>query len=370
MANFIRTGAGRTKHFESVVYATMWLLVLVLPFVNELMRVSLDYDFSWSNILRWTVGTVTFMLVFALHNYFLVPRYLLAGRLKLYVVAVALTMALFVTFQYETYDMRMEMFRPKMEMIGDPPPPPSPPKARMKFFGLPMPVLLNVTLLMLMFGINISVVFVFRYQKEREKREALENSRLQDEIRFLKAQINPHFFMNVMNNIHSMIELDPAKAQDMTLELSGLMRYMLYEGDNNTVPLSKEVAFISNYITMLKRRFHADKVEVTFEPPHSFAKDCMVPPLLFIAFVENAFKHGVSYQNLSVINIKIEEIDGEVYFHCRNSIPKSSPVPKVAGGIGLENAKRRLELLYGDGYHLDITTENGFYNVNLIIPGL
>ena len=383
MARRYKKSAGDTYYYEFVVQAVMWLLVLALPFANELLRVSAEYQFSWQNILRWMTGVITYMLVFLLHNFILIPRFLLTGRSRTYVVSILVTMVLFVTFQFKTYEVRKDLFSTKVEIRDETVSsgmqpfaeatdalPQYPSNQKPRFFGVPMPIVLNATLLLLMLGANLAICFVFRYMNEREKRESLENSRLQDEIRFLKAQINPHFVMNVMNNIHSMIELDPEKAQDMTLELSDLMRYMLYEGDSDTVPLAKEIGFISNYVNMVKRRFPVDKVQVTFEVPAAFRKDVLVPPLLFIAFVENAFKHGVSYKTPSKINIKLEEKEGKVYFACSNSMQKSLQVQNGPGGIGLENVSRRLELIYGSGYHLDIDNENGFYNVNLIIPGL
>ena len=384
MERHFKTSAGGTFYSEFVVQTVMWLIVLALPFANELLRVPSEQEFSWVNILRWLIGVITYIPLFLLHNYILIPRYLLKGKVSKYILSILVTMVLFVTFQSKTFEKRNNLFISKVEVpqeetVSFPVKSADEPqiahsqnasKHKARFFGIEMPIVLNVTLFHLMLGANLAIFFVFRYVNEREKREALENSRLQDEIRFLKAQINPHFFMNVMNNIHSMIELDPEKAQDMTLELSGLMRYMLYEGDCNAVSLAKEISFISNYVTMVKRRFPADKVQVNFDVPDTFRRDVMIPPLLFIAFVENAFKHGVSYNVQSIINIRLEEKDGKVYFTCVNSIPKTMQVQAAPGGIGLENVKRRLELIYGSGYDLDINTDNGFYNVNLIIPGL
>ncbi len=384
MERRFKTSAGGTFYYEFVVQTVMWLIVLALPFANELLRVPSEQEFSWVNILRWLIGVITYIPLFLLHNYILIPRYLLKGKVNKYILSILVTMVLFVTFQSRTYEKRSNLFISKVEMqqeetVSFPVQSADEPqiahsknasKHKARFFGIKMPIVLNATLLLLMLGANLAIFFVFRYMNEREKRKALENSRLQDEIRFLKAQINPHFVMNVMNNIHSMIELDPEKAQDMTLELSDLMRYMLYEGDSNAVSLAKEISFISNYVTMVKRRFPADKVQVNFDVPDTFRRDITVPPLLFIAFVENAFKHGVSYNVQSIINIRLEEKDGKVYFTCVNSIPKTMQVQAAPGGIGLENVKRRLELIYGSGYDLDINTDNGFYNVNLIIPGL
>ena len=137
----------------------------------------------------------------------------------------------------------------------------------------------------------MAIVLLFKQQREQEKIKALETSRLQHELKYLKAQINPHFFMNTLNNIHGTVGIDPAKAQEMILELSKMMRYILYEGKDKVVPLSSEIGFIQCYTSLMKRRYPENKVTISMDLPESTPAGMTVAPLLFMSFIENAFKH-------------------------------------------------------------------------------
>jgi hypothetical protein len=357
------------RRYESYVYASIWLLSLVLPFFNEFMRVAGGADFVWRHIIRWWVGIIPFLIVFLLNNILLIPRYLLVGRIRHYLLSLILVVSLFFAFQYATYESKAKVFRDDVERLAEPAEHAVPVKSRYTFMGIPMPVVMNLSLLLVLLGTNTAISFVFRYIKEREIRESLEKIRLQDEVRFLKAQINPHFFMNMLNNIHAMIELHPDTAQDMTIELSRLMRYVLYEGDNLTTTLADETRFISSYVNMLRRRYPENRVEIVLDMTSDIeSKDFIVPPLLFVTFVENAFKHGISYKKKSSVRITFSLDDGKLLFRCFNTL--HSHVEGQEGGIGLENAKRRLDLMYGDKYQLDIVEAGDNFTVELIIPGL
>jgi sensor histidine kinase YesM len=144
------------------------------------------------------------------------------------------------------------------------------------------------------------------------------------------------------------------------------MRYVLYEGAKDTVLLQREIDFLRNYIRLMQIRY-TDKVTISFEEPDVLPEKS-VPPLLFITFVENAFKHGVSYKKSSFINVKLL-IEGErIKFVCRNS--KIDEKDDQHGGVGLQNVKQRLELIYDKNFTLDITDENDIYDVRLSIPML
>ena len=339
--------ADRSRKYEHIVYAVLWLLVLGLPFFNEILRVCDGAGFSWCNIVRWWVGLIPFLLVFSANNFILVPQCLLKNRLWLYGISLVILLVLFVCYQVAVHDY----------------------KPGYRFMGLPMPLLLRIVLAMLLVMLNTVIIMGFRYHSEKEVRKSLETLRLKDELKFLKAQINPHFFMNMLNNIHAMIELDPVKAQDMTLELSKLMRYVLYEGDNAVTSFAGEVAFLDSYVALMKRRYPASKVNVVLDVPQNPSKDLIVPPMLFVTFVENAFKHGVSYRNKSEIRISLTESEGLVCFKCANT--RHDPLHgKEEGGVGLDNVRRRLDILYTDRYSLDIDEDKEYFKVSLTIPGL
>lgn len=200
---------------------------------------------------------------------------------------------------------------------------------------------------------------------EREKRYAkMEEEHLNQQLTYLRYQINPHFFMNTLNNIHALVDIDPALAKSSIVEFSRLMRYLLYEGDKPTIPLDKEAECIEHYIALMRLRF-SDNVEISFNVSGVKA-DTEVPPLLFVTFVENAFKHGISYESDSFIKISIRNEASRVLFSCINS--RASTPLDSAHGIGLQNIRNRLDLLYGEDYDLSIESSGKEYSIRLDIP--
>lgn len=354
----------RTRKYEIIVYAALWLLVIMMPFFNEIMRVVNGREFSWYNICRWWLGLVPFILIFCVNTFILFPKLLLKNRFKEYVAISLVLIAGFVSFQLLTFDTRMvaahRVVNLQSAQLSRP---------HYRFMGLPMPILTDIVFLLFLITINVAVVVVFKYIRERSIREALEKLRLMDELKLLKAQINPHFLMNILNNIHSMIEIDAVKAQDMTLELSRLMRYVLYEGANPTASFADEVAFILNYVSLMRGRYPDSKVQISVEVPENPSRKIIIPSMLLATFVENAFKHGISYRMKSCVDIRIKEDNDVVTFSCMNSKPNCSDV-SADGGMGLDNIRRRLELMYVDGYQLDIDDTETSFRVELIMQSL
>ena len=170
--------------------------------------------------------------------------------------------------------------------------------------------------------------------------------------------------MNTLNNIHALVDIDPEKAKTTILELSKMMRFVLYEGNKAGVPLDREIAFLQNYITLMKLRY-TDKVKISVKTPDSLPNK-EVPPLMFITFVENAFKHGVSYRQESFIDIVMTASDHEIKFVCKNS--KKPAEEDKHGGVGLTNVKQRLDLIYGKNYTLDLNDGANTYTVTLTLP--
>ena len=142
------------------------------------------------------------------------------------------------------------------------------------------------------------------------------------------------------------------------------MRYVLYDSSHGNILLEKEIEFLKHYIALMKLRY-CDKVKINFSFPQQ-TEDVLVPPLLFVSFVENAFKHGISYQSDSFIDISLKVENGRLFFICRNSKHESNS--DSASGIGLENVRKRLNLLFADEYKLDIENEDTIFVVNLEIP--
>lgn len=369
----------RSRLYELLVYAIIWLIVLLFPLLNEALQSSRGLEFSWVDAGHWWLGAVPYFLLFLVHNHILIPKLLFEGRGKWYAAATFSLLLLFGYVQYTSQETRREHFRREIEqklpqeaVLGLPAQVPPPPHARPRGpMGLPAPFLMNQIMAVLMLGMNLGIVYMFKYQREPENRRALEHMRLQDELKYLKAQINPHFFMNMLNNIHAMVETDTEKAQDMILELSKLMRYVLYEGENHMTTFANEVHFLQSYIAIMRQRYPDSKVGISLDVPSNPSDALRLPPLLFIPFVENAFKHGISYRRRSEVEVALEAAGGRILFHCRNTKPLAEAgAKKPAGGVGLENVRRRLDLIYGDTYFLDLDDREEEYIVTLKIPCL
>ncbi|WP_395810998.1 sensor histidine kinase [Daejeonella sp.] len=191
----------------------------------------------------------------------------------------------------------------------------------------------------------------------------LENENLIAELAFLKSQINPHFLFNSLNNIYSLAYQKSEKTPEAILKLSEIMRYMLYESNEDKVELSNEIRYLENYIELQKLRFK-DNIYIKFEINGDLL-GLMITPLVLISFVENAFKHGIATDSENPISISLNLTDGKLLFHVSNI--KSSMNKDITGGIGLQNVQRRLSLIYKDRYRLQIDDTNDIYNCELYL---
>jgi hypothetical protein len=207
-------------------------------------------------------------------------------------------------------------------------------------------------------------------QREREKHY------LETELKFLRAQIQPHFFFNTLNNIYSLTLKKSDQAPDIILKLSDLMSYMLYESTAPLVPLSKEIDYLRNYLDVEQLRF-GHRLTIDFSIKGA-TTGVQIPPMILILFLENSFKHGVKH-NISdiLLTIYLKVETDYLFFHVENPVsedewpPARFPAAQQAAdnkGIGLKNVRRRLDLLYGDRYILDIREENKVFIVSLKMP--
>lgn len=203
--------------------------------------------------------------------------------------------------------------------------------------------------------------------RKQQEVESLKASMHESELQFLKSQINPHFLFNNLNNLYSYAITNSPKTPEIILELSSVLRYMLYECKEEYVRLSKEIDQLENF-TRLSELQIEERGNVTFRGPK---KDygLSIAPLILVVFIENAFKHAQATQSDQIlidIDIQVAE-SGRLTFHCRNSFSQQKNVDHIANGIGLSNVKKRLELLYPGGYSLTTQEEEGFYRVDLIM---
>ena len=197
------------------------------------------------------------------------------------------------------------------------------------------------------------------YQNQQLKTE-LEDKNKTSELALLRSQLNPHFLFNTLNNIDSLIITNPEKASDAIIKLSDIMRFMLYDTTTDEVPLTKEVNYLKSYISLQGMRLkEPDFVKITIE---GNCQGRTIAPMLFIPFVENAFKHGLKNIPSPGIEVNLTCLIDSINFEVINYIDESREMNKDdTSGIGLINTKRRLELLYPERHELDITKENGNY---------
>lgn len=239
----------------------------------------------------------------------------------------------------------------------------------MFWIGLPM-VLMNtlssgVLILLLSGFIKMANSLII---SEKQKK-ALENERLNAELNFLKLQINPHFLFNTLNSIYSQAHLRSEQTEYSILKFSQIMRYVLYDSTTEKIPLTKDLEYIRNYIDLQKLRISRN-ITIQYEVS-GVTSDLLIAPLLLITFIENAFKHGISYSSPSAININIGVTGNDLTLTVGNTIIRKAPVNGESegpgGGVGLVNARRRLDVLYPGRYLLDISDNNSIYVVNLKI---
>jgi sensor histidine kinase YesM len=200
------------------------------------------------------------------------------------------------------------------------------------------------------------------------KQKSVENERLTAELNFLKAQINPHFLFNTLNNLYYLAYTQSANTTEVIAKLSQMMRYMIYDSNHQLVPLSKEIEYMENYISLERLRLN-DQIPIKFNIEGGNPQDILIAPLIFITFLENAFKHGVSNNHPKAwVNISIEILGNECIYRVENSkIPFKKPEADEKSGIGLQNVKRRLALSYPDRHTLKVEDLPDRYAVQLNI---
>lgn len=202
-------------------------------------------------------------------------------------------------------------------------------------------------------------------QKWAEQQEQVKNShinQLQTELKYLRLQINPHFLFNGLNTVYGSIDMGNSIARNMLVQFSDLLRYNLYEADVDLIAIEKEIKYLRNYVALQKARSN-DNMEVTLDLNYTDGT-IRIAPLIFMAFVENAFKYASRDDKTNRILISLNQKPGRIDFICENTYDEGA---SSSGGIGLTNATRRLELLYKDRYQLDIKNENNVYRVQLIL---
>ena len=364
---------------ENAIYLVMWGVLFMTPVLSMYLGiVSGGRDgFEWHEL--WFVWRefALFFVLFLVHNFLLAPLLINRQQRWRYLSLTLPLIACFVLYQCTTRPVPPGRHRPPTEQGPHRPQPGihpegegsmPPHRPRREHMGPPSFLgehdIVASVILILMFGMNLGVKSYFKSREDRKRLSELEHENLEQQLEYLRYQINPHFFMNTLNNIHALVDIDPEQAKGTIVELSKMMRFILYEGDKNGVTLSREMEFLRTYVALMRLRY-TDSVSIRTELPPE-VPERSVPPLMLIPFVENAFKHGISYRRPSFIDIRVRVEGDRLHFICLNS--KAEKPNEEKGGVGLANVRKRLDLLFGSNYMLEIRDEAERYSVELNIP--
>ncbi len=331
---------------RAVYHVLFWLILLILLILIE--DVKRGFLFTLGNELinvAFLAALVYFNLLYLIPNYLSKNKFLTyAGLLVLATIIITPLKMLAFYFKFSAYPALQE------QVIAN----------QFSYF------IANFV----MAAASTVVKIITDWLRTAREKQELETRTMQTELRFLKSQINPHFLFNTLNSLYALTLKKSDKAPEIVIKLSEMMRYMLYECNEKRVALSNEIHYIRNYLDLEKLR-HGDKVDIRFEV-EGYVSDQMIAPLMFIPFIENSFKHGLTNQiSKGFVHLHLLVEGREVHFCIENSKPDALPhqehYQRRSGGIGLVNVRRRLDILYPSRYKLSVSDNPKSYIVNLHI---
>ncbi|WP_458626601.1 sensor histidine kinase [Winogradskyella sp. PC D3.3] len=340
----------KNKNITIFLHLLVWLTLFCLPYLisygeeQELDRIKAHF---------WI--PLAFSAIIFYFNYFVIVDRFLFTKKMLHFVAINAVMITFFLFlkEYIEDNFFQDILKKRLENIE---------RARPPF---KMAIYLQVLSYMAPLLFSIALKTTQRWNKTEAERKEAANFKLKSELQHLHYQLQPHFFFNSLNNIYSLVDISPDQAKSSIHSLSKLMRYMLYETNVESIPLTKEIDFLKKYIDLMKLRI-SDKTSVSYTFPIK-ETGIQIAPLLFISLIENAFKHGVSATKTSSIDINMTCDDDTVIFSVENNnFPKKTD-DKSGSGIGLQNLEKRLELLYADKFNFKTFVKNDRFLVTLEI---
>ena len=361
---------------EYLAFTLIWAGVFGTPFfIHKHFG-----DVQWDRMIDDWINISFFFIVFILNSYWLVPRYLFKRKYFIYISAIVFMISILIGGNLIIDNFRRPhepVSMPPMELGPGMPPmelgsrmaPPMgfrtpPPPEEKPFF---MVLIEDLIISLLVIGASTAFKMMSQWINEEDKRKDIEKEQLKTELALLRHQVSPHFFMNTLNNIHALVDIDTETAKDAIIRLSTLMRYLLYDTAQGHTSLPKEIEFIRSYIALMQLRF-SKKVKIGIELPAQIP-DIQIPPMMYISFLENAFKHGVSYQVESYVIFKLEIMDKRLNCQIKNSNSQSNKdAQSEYSGIGLTNIKKSLEILFKDDYILEINDDPSYFEVKLSIP--
>lgn len=317
------------RSLEILIHTICWGLFFAFPlFFTQ----NSDGTIKWKEFMHHCIVPASLCIIFYLNYFIFVPHILFREQTKRFMfVNLATIVIMTIGLRY-------------LNDLHCPPPPHDRPLPPMYIFYLR-----NLASLIFSAGLSVAICMSKRWSEtEAERREAVK-SRTEAELKNLRNQLNPHFLLNTLNNIYALIAFDTEKAQQAVQELSKLLRYVLYDNQQMFVPLGKEIDFIRNYIELMRIRVSP---QVNIQTQFNIKPQSQTPiaPLIFISLIENAFKHGISPVAPSFINIVISEDNEKITCTIRNSNHPKARTDKSGSGIGLEQVRKRLELVYPEAY--------------------
>ena len=346
---------------QIVIHIAAWLCFLLLPILFYPRPREVDYSFFVEHFLNplTIISNVYIIAFYYLNTYFFLPRLFDRKRFVSYTI---LILVLLVFYGFLTRIYHGFFGYPVLSQNSAFARPPGPgPRAR------PLINSGNLALFLLVFVFSTGIRVINQWLHSEQRNKEIANEKLKAELSFLKAQINPHFLFNTLNNIYALASAQSENTAPAVMKLSSIMRYVLTEARNDLVPLEKEIQFTSHYIELQKMRL-TDKAVVDFtvrgEP---FGRQ--IAPLLLLPFVENAFKYGISTRERSPIAILLEiKKDSFQFSICNHKYFNTMLRASDNTGIGINNTRRRLDLFYEDRYTLEIDDKPNEFSVHLKIP--
>lgn len=354
------------KILTILTHLVAWICLFSVPYLVFFPRLR---EFNMSDHMLATIicNDVFIVFFYYLNTQFLVPVLLINRKWWKYIVSVGicLTVFLFTPRQVASIIAPPEYIQQNNTYVVNPAF-----KGAKKLSKAPrrsrrIADPYNTVLFLLVFSFGTCIAVTQRWLSSEQHKKETENEKLNTELSFLKSQINPHFFFNTLNNIYSLAIVKSEQTAPAVMKLSSIMRYILSETEKDFVPLSNEIEFVKNYIELQQMRL-TDKVTVVFNTD-GVIDDLQIAPLLFIPFVENAFKYGVSAKESSSINIQIHATQNQIKFEATNTVVTNIQTHLDSTGIGINNAKRRLALLYPNNHQLNISRQENTYQVSLHI---
>lgn len=300
-------------------------------------------------------SNIVLIIFYYLNRWWLIPNLLAKKKTLLYILSVIGYLVLYLTILYFIFINAPETQKfIHDQLIKNP-------KFKISFrFFWPGPV----TLFLLTFVVSSSSKVIAQWFQAEEHKQEITRQQLQTELSLLKSQVNPHFLFNTLNSIYSLSVTNSDKTSDAVMKLSRIMRYTLEESQNDEVPLADEIEFARSYIDLQQLRL-TDKVHISFTT-NGETDNVIIAPLLFIPFIENAFKYGISAHHSSAIDIQLQVSNHQVIFTCVNDLVPAAHKHESTG-TGISNTQRRLDMLYPGKHSLTIESNTQQYKVLLIL---